>query len=219
MEFLFRITNYDEPALDAETAELMQQRLEVRSREAVPGLWKVTDRLNACAARGPGWEKRRRRYRIYGAFLVVLGVFGLVPGLMEPRIPSLIASGGFAVVMGVWCLCLRERKPLRPPASCRKEAEALLAGRRAVNWSETAVEVCFDETGMTVSDGVHREEVSGEDMNGVFESKKLWLLVYDGENALLLQKKDLISGEAEEFLPYIQGKIIENHSSYKGEST
>ena len=32
MEFLFQITNYNDPALDAEAAELLRQRLEARSR-------------------------------------------------------------------------------------------------------------------------------------------------------------------------------------------
>ena len=43
-------------------------------------------------------------------------------------------------------------------------------------------------------------------MTGAFESEQLWLLVCSGERAILLQKKDLIAGEAEKFLPYLWGK-------------
>lgn len=207
MEFIFRITDYSGPALEAETAELLRQRLEARSREAVPGMWKATDRLNARAAKGPGREKRRRRYRAYGVFLLALGVSALVPGLMEPRVPSLMAAGGFAAGMGLWCLCLRERKPLQPPASCRREAAALLAGRRAVDGPGAPVEVRFDENGLSVSAGEDREAVPYGDMTGIFETERLWLLAYGGERALLLQKKDLISGGAERFLPYVLDKL------------
>lgn len=208
MEFVFQLSNYDGPSLETETAELLRQRLEAYSREAVPGLWKVTDRLNAHAAKRSGRAKRRERYRIYGVLLIVLGIFALVPGLMEPRIPSLIAAGGFAVVMGVWSLCLREKRHLRPPASCRKEAAELLAGRRSMDWAALRTEVRFDEAGMTVSAGESRETVSYSEMTGAFESERLWLLVYSGEKALLLQKRDLISGEAGAFLSCLQGKII-----------
>ena len=207
MEFVFRPSDYHDPALDAETAELLRQRLEARSRQAVPGMWRVTDRLNVYAAQGPGREKRRRWYRVYGVLLLALGVFALIPGLMEPRIPSLIVVGGLAVFWGLWSLCLRERKPFRPPASCRGEAEALLAGRRAVDWAEAPAQVRFDEAGMTISTGESRRAVPYGDMTGIFETERLWLLVWGGEQALLLQKKDLISGETGDFLPYLQARI------------
>ena len=207
MEFIFQVTNYNDPALDGEAAELLHQRLEAKSRQVAPGMWKVTDKLNARAAKGPGRERRLRRYRVYGVILIVLGVLALVPGLMEPRIPSLIVTGTLAVVWGVWSVSLRERKPLRPPASCKKEAAELLAGRRAVDWSEASAEVCFDEIGMTVSAGENRETVPYGDMTGAFETERLWLLVYGGERALLLQKKDLVSGGAERFLPYVLDKL------------
>lgn len=213
MEFLFQITNYNDPALDAEAAELFCRRLEAKSREVLPGMWRVTDRLNAQAAKGPGRETRRRRYRVYGALLMVLGVFALVPGLMEPRIPSLIAAGGFAAVMGVWCLCLRERTPLRPPSSCKRGAAELLAGRRAVDWEKAAAAVRFDGNGMTASAQKNREAVPYGDMTGIFETARLWLLVYGGEKALLLQKKDLASGEAAAFLPFLRDKI--NNKAYR----
>ena len=207
MEFIFRVSNYDSSELETETAELLRQQLEARSRQAAPGVWRVTDRLNAHAAKGPG-RRTRQRYKVYGVILIALGVFALVPGLVEPRIPGLIVTGTLAIVWSIWSVSLRERKPLRPPASCRKEAAELLAGRRAVDWSKASTEVRFDETGMTVSAGENREAVPYEDMTGIFETERLWLLVCGGERALLLQKKDLIAGTAEEFLPYLQARTV-----------
>lgn len=66
--------NYDDSALDTETPKLLHQRLEEHSRRTVPWMWKVTDRLHAHAANGPGRETRRTRYRVYGVFLLALGV-------------------------------------------------------------------------------------------------------------------------------------------------
>ncbi len=218
MEFVFRPSSYDGPALEAETAELLRRRLEARSRQVMPGMWKVTDKLNAHAAKGPG-RRTRRRYKVYGVILIALGVFALVPGLMEPRIPSLIVTGGFAALMGVWCLCLRERRPLQPPASCRREAAALLKARRETDWDALRAEVRFDEAGWFVKTAEGESRTAYEDLRSVFETERLWLLVGGTEQALLLQKKNLVSGEAGDFLPYLQGKIINQSLPHKGEST
>lgn len=206
--FTFQISNYDSPVLDTETAELLHQRLETGSRQAVPGLWKMTDTLNAYAAKGPGQEKRRGRYRIYGVLLIALGIFLLVPSLVEPRTPALICAGSFSLAVGIMELGLaREKKQPSVPASCQREAKRLLAGRRAVDWSKSQTKICFDETGMTVSSGGDREDVPYNKMTGIFETEHLWLLVYDGEKALLLQKKDLVAGDASEFFPSLLHKI------------
>ena len=217
MEFVFRVSNYNAPELEAETAGLLRQWLEARSREVMPGMWRVTDRLNAHAAKGPGIGKRR--YRVYSVILIALGIFALVPGLMEPRIPSLIVTGGYAAVMGLWCLCLRERRPLRPQASCKKAAAELLKALRETDWETLQAEVRFDNAGWTVRTAKGSSQTAYDGLKRVFETERLWLLIYGAEASLLLQKKDLVSGEAGDFLPYLQGKIINQNLPYKGEST
>ena len=206
MEFVFRITDYSDPALDAETAELLRQRLEARSREAMPGMWQVTDRLEAWAT--PAVKGRRRRYALQGAALIALGVFAVVPGLMEPRVPSLILTGSLSILAGLLTIYgAKVKSPPEPPASCKKEAAELLAGWRALDGPGAPVEVRFDENGLSVSAGEDRETVPYGDMTGIFGTERLWLLVYGGERALLLQKKDLVSGGAERFLPYVLDKL------------
>lgn len=204
MEFVFQLSAYDDPALDRETEALLEQLLEARSRRALPGLWKVTDGLSAYAAKGTGWEKRRRRHRVYGGILLALGVFALVPGLMEPRVPGLIGAGTLAIAWGLWSLCLRGR---RPPASlARGAAEEKLARMRNLDW--TGVRLRFDQQGQSTSRGEEQgTPVPYAGMQAVLESEHAWLVVYDEARALLLQKKDLTQGNPEEFLPYIREKI------------
>ena len=210
MEFVFRLSNYDASDLKEETARLLQQRVEAHSRQTLPKVWKVTDKLNSGQKASPETQARRRKLRrVYGIFLLLLGVIALVPGLMEPRIPSLIGAGAGALVVGLAELWLsRERKPPAPPLYCRQMAEELLAGRQAVDWSSVRGEVRFDESGITLSTGKERETASYQELIGVFETERLWLVIDEKNTALLLQKKDLVSGEAEAFLPYLQGKII-----------
>ena len=186
MEFVFCPSSYDGPALEAETAELLRRRLEVRSRQVMPGMWKVTDKLNAHAAKGPGIGKRR--YRVYGVILIALGIFALVPGLMEPRIPSLIVTGGYAAVMGLWCLCLRERRPLRPQASCKKAAAELLKALRETDWETLQAEVRFDNAGWTVRTAKGSSQTAYDGLKRVFDPERLWLLIFGAEASLLLQK-------------------------------
>lgn len=207
--FLFQITNYDDPGLDAEVEELLRQRLEARSRQAMPGLWNVTDRLNARFDKGS--EKPCARRCVFSILLLILGVFALIPGLMLRETPALVWSGGLAILLGFLELCLTRRKtPVKIPASCKKEAATLLEGRRAVDYSTGQLKVSFDETGMAVCSGMDQETVSYSKITGIFETERFWLLIYGEEKALLLQRKDLIAGKESEFSLYILRKISTN---------
>ena len=210
MEFVFHLTDYTDPALEEETVRLLTQRLEAHSRKTMPGVWKATDSLNAYAAKGPGREKRRTRYRIYGVILIALGIFVLVPGLAEPGTPVLTGTGIFLIFSGfVEFALVRKRRPPKPPASCRKEAARLLEQRRSIDWTlpENRTELRFDGEGMSIHAGEETKRVPYADMTSVFETENLWLLLYGAEQAILLQKKDLAVGESEGFKPYLLEKM------------
>ena len=212
MEFVFRLSDYGDPALDSEAARLLEQRLEAQSRRAAPGVWRWVDRLRSRAAGGQ--EMRRRRRRIYGAVLLALGVFLLVPGLAEPGSPVLIGAGVLGTVYGsLLVLLTREKRPSPPPASCQREAAKLLEQRRGTDWSGMEGRLCVDGSGLSADLAGKREHISFGEMTGAFESEQLWLLVCGGERAILLQKKDLIAGEAEKFLPYLWENITSQGSN------
>lgn len=210
MEFVFHLSDYDSPALEDETVRLLTRRLEAHSRRTMPGVWKATDKCNAYAAKGPGREKRRTRYRIYGVILIALGIFALVPGLAEPQTPVLTGAGVFAILSGILNFRLTgERKAPSPPDACRKEAARLLEQRRSIDWSlpENRTELRFDREGMSVHTGEETSAVPYADMTGIFETENLWMLLYGGEQAVLLQRKDLTEGSAEDFSLFIREKL------------
>ena len=212
--FTFHLSGYDDPTLDGETVQLLVQRLEAHSRKAMPGMWTATDKLNAYAAKGPGRETRRVRYRVYGVILLALGIFVLVPGLVEPRNPVLIGAGLVAIFSGILEFRLvREKKTPAPPASCRREAADLLKKRRSIDWSlpENRTVLRFDDTGLSISAGEQTKTVPYSDMTAIYETERLWLLLYGAEQAVLLQKKDLAAGDAAEFLPYLQERITKSN--------
>ena len=135
--YLFQISNYNDPAVDRETAELLHRHLEAESRRRCPVMWNAIDRIRTHAAKGPARERRTVRYRIYGVFLLALGLLTLILGLMPPRTTDVIIVGGAVIIAGLLEFALaRGRTPPRIPASCKKEARKALELRRAVDWEK-----------------------------------------------------------------------------------
>ena len=158
--YLFQISNYDDPAVDRETAELLHRHLEAESRRRCPAMWNAIDRIRTHAAKG----------------------------LLE-----------FALARG--------RTPPRIPASCKKEAQKALELRRTVDWEKLKTTIRFEDAGITICAEENEEHLSYTRIKSAFESLHLWLVVCDDECALLLQKKDLRSGNADSFLSDIISKM------------
>ena len=159
--YLFQISNYDDPAVDRETAELLHQRLEAESRRRCPSIWNAIDRIRTHAAKGPGREKRTVRYRIYGLFLLALGLLMLILGLMPPKTTDVIIAGAAAIIAGLLEFALvRRRTPPRIPASCKKEARKALELRRTVDWEKLKTTVRFEDAGITICAEENEEHLS-----------------------------------------------------------
>ena len=209
--YLFQISNYDDPAVDRETAELLHRRLEAESRQRCPAMWNAIDRIRTHAAKGPkgpAREKRKVRYRIYGVFLLALGLLTLILGLMPPKTTDVIIVGGAVIIAGLLEFALaRGRTPPRIPASCKKEARKALELRRTVDWEKLKTAIRFEDAGITICTEENEEHLSYTRIKSAFESLHLWLVVCDDECALLLQKKDLRSGNADSFLSDIISKM------------
>ena len=206
--YLFQISNYDDPAVDRETAELLHQRLEAESRRRCPAMWNAIDLIRTHAAKGPGREKRTVRCRIYGVFLLALGLLTLILGMMPPRTTDVIIVGGAVIIAGLLEFALaRGRTPPRIPASCKKEARKALELRRAVDWEKLKTTIRFEDAGITICVEENEEHLPYTRIKSAFESLHLWLVVCDDECALLLQKKDLRSGNADSFLSDIISKM------------
>ena len=148
------------------------------------------------------------RYRIYGVFLLALGLLTLILGLMPPRTTDVILVGGAVIIAGLLEFTLaRGRTPPRIPASCKKEAQKALELRRTIDWEKLKTTIRFEDAGITICAEENEEHLSYTRIKSAFESLHLWLVVCDDECALLLQKKDLRSGNADSFLSDIISKM------------
>ena len=172
--YLFQISNYDDPAVDRETAELLHRHLEAESRQRCPAMWNAIDRIRTHAAKGPkgpAREKRKVRYRIYGVFLLALGLLTLILGLMPPRTTDVIIVGGAVIIAGLLEFALaRGRTPPRIPASCKKEAQKALELRRTVDWEKLKTAIRFEDAGITICTEENEEHLSYTRIKSAFES-------------------------------------------------
>ena len=123
--YLFQISNYDDPAVDRETAELLRQRLEAESRRRCPAMWNAIDCIRTHAAKGPAREKWTVRYRIYGVFLLALGLLTLILGLMPQKTTAVVIVGAAVIIAGLLEFAFaRGGEPLigkssKPPSASR----------------------------------------------------------------------------------------------------
>ena len=101
------------------------------------------------------------RYRIYGVFLLALGLLTLILGLMPPRTTDVIIVGGAVIIAGLLEFALaRGRTPPRIPASCKKEARKALELRRAVDWEKLKTAIRFEDAGITICAEENEEHLS-----------------------------------------------------------
>lgn len=55
MEFVFQLSSYDSPELEAETVRALDRLMEAHSRSVLPGVWAVTDRINQNSRYAAEW--------------------------------------------------------------------------------------------------------------------------------------------------------------------
>lgn len=200
--FIFSIKPYDVDALLSQVAWMLQKRVELASRKKLPGLWKLTDKLNA-VPRAPEAELKRRREsrRRWGGLFLVMGIFLFVPGIMKPQeLPVPLVAGFFAIVMGVLYL----RKGDRKKNAYEKKAKKLLENMNASMESQK-LRLVFDDTELAMSGAGEDKKISYVNMECALETADLFGLIYENQ-IVLLQKKELLLGNAEDLIKALKEK-------------
>lgn len=205
--FRFEIGPYDTGKLLPQLSRALELRTELYSRQRLPLLWRWTDWLRG---RNTGRTERRLRARILSLLCLALGLFLLIPGLMEPRellTPLLVgAASTLAGLAGLWRS--RKRKESSPGQSAAhgpwrgrrnnpfdQAARKLLEGKEALS-AEEALSASFSQEGMVLCQGeIQLALVPYGDFTEVFETADAWLLIH-GDQAVVLQRKDLRGGDA-----------------------
>ena len=197
MEFVFKTGSYDGPGLTAQVSRALAARTEIESRAKMPRMWRTIDKLNASErADAEELARRRRRSRVYGVLLLILGVLLLVPGVMNPAEMALqLAAGCVGVVAGALCLRPRSTRSSNLQRQFERAARELIgkAGDAA------GTEVRFTDTGMELGETV----VEYAALDSVIATEDIYMFVWDGK-VTVLQKRDL-DGDAD-FDEFLRGK-------------
>lgn len=205
MDCCFQIHPYDVEALRPQVSRALEKRTELRSRKSVPGLWKITDRFRTMGKAPEGvLNRRRRRGRLWSAACLALGIFLLVPGLMDPESLWLLAAvGAVDIVWGAVSLWMgRKRRVRANPFD--KSAGALLQGKDRIPLG--TVQAVFSEAGMTIADAEREETVPYSDFECCVETEDILLFVYQ-ERATVLQKRDLAAGDLDSLRDFLSARF------------
>lgn len=193
-KFTFQVTPCNAEALLPQISRALEKRTELLSRRQYPNLWKQTDRFNAMPR---NQNRSPLRTRILSILCLGLGIFLLVPGLMEPQelfVP--LAAGALAVAAGVgglWRSFAPRRDRFSAPA--RKLLQTV---------GDAAGTVSFDDAGMELPwpDGTVRQ-IPYREFECAVECPDVFLLVY-GDHVSVLQKTDLAQGTATAFRAFLE---------------
>lgn len=200
--FIFSMKPYDAEILSDQVARMLEKRTELASRKRLPGLWKLTDKLNA-VPRAPEAELKRRkeRQRRWGGLLLVMGIFLFVPGVMKPQellVP--LVAGFLAIVLGVLYL----RKGDRKKKTSEKKAKQLLEKLNA-SMENQKLRLVFGDTEFVISGAGEDKKVSYADMECALETKDLFGLIYNNQ-IIIVQKQELLLGNAEDLIKALKEK-------------
>lgn len=203
--FIFSMKPYDTEALAEQTAWMLEKRVELASRKRLPGIWKITDKMNT-VPRAPEVElkHRRERRKRWGGLFLVMGIFLFVPGVMKPQeLPGPLIIGFLAIALGLWYLRKEDRKKNLYVKQAKKLLESLNASTE-----NRKLRLVFDDTELAVSGTGEDKKISYSVVECALETADLFGLIYENQ-ILLLQKKELLLGTAEEF-----AKQLEEHTEF-----
>lgn len=202
--FIFSMKPYDINTLSDQVAWILVKQSELASRKKLSGLWKLTDKLNATQTPEAEAKRRKELQKVWGGFFLVAGIFMFFPGMMNPRemmVPMLV--GLFAIVMGV--LYLKTDDRVRTLFG--KEAKRLLKKQNA-SMQGQKLRLIFSDEALTISGAGDSKKVAYTNVECTLETVDLFGLVYESQ-LVLLQKKELLLGEAAEFT-----KLLEEKTDY-----
>ena len=209
MPFVFTRTPLEESLLP-QISHALKTRIDSLSRLKYPAMWEQADRA---AAKDTPEKKASRekaaaiRHRLWGIVFTALGIFLVVPGIMEPgKLTLPLIVGAIAVLMGLKRLFGKyisaEEKMMR-----RYEASA----RQLLNQLNRAQEsgaptLSFDDEAMTMTTPNGSEEVVPYTaMEYVIEEDDLILITF-GTKVTVIRQTEIMDGDIAEFLPFMADK-------------
>lgn len=197
MLFTFLLSPYEECG-KSQLFDALKKLTEMKSRKECPKMWVAIDKLNAVPKGSKSISERsRKRSKVYGAFLVILGLFALIPGIMAPKeLMSVLIAGAVAFLLGIFYLI---QPRIDSDKRLHKETERIWSGYKSLDDGKRT-KVSFQDTGIWEND---RKLVSFENLLQAVFCRDIILVNWE-KSFTLLQKKDLQNADAEQLLQFMK---------------
>lgn len=205
MEFIFLLSHYEEQN-KSQLFYTLKKLTAMKSRKATPHMWAIIDKLDTVPKVSENvFEKRRKRYKLYGVFLIILGLFAIIPSLMAPNeLLAVLISGIVALLLGVIYLF---QPQINSDKSLHKETDHIWSEYQVFDENENATIIFRDA-------GIYENEkmlISFSDLSQAVFCQDIILFIWE-KGFILLQKKDLASSNVTEFINFITSK---SHNSFE----
>jgi hypothetical protein len=202
MEYVFVLREYDDVTFKSQVSKALEKRTELISRKEHPKLWKFVDKMNSKEKASEEVVKKRHiRYRIYGIILMILGFFLLIPSLMEPEeMLTPLITGALSVFIGVLYFGYGRKSKKDKLTSFDKAAIKLFSEYEKIPNDKVSVNFTNDEVKLE-----EKATIGYSEIERVFITEDLIILIWN-KKITVLQKKDLSSGNIEEFIDFITYK-------------
>ena len=209
MEFVFTRAPLDE-ALLPQLTHATKMRIESLSRLKYPAMWERADKTaaNDTPEKKAAREKAAAiRHKLWGVVFLALGIFLVVPGIMEPgKLTLPLIVGAIAALMGLKRLfgsyvSAEDKQNARFAASAKQLLNQL---NRAQASGEPTIRFSDDEMTMITPNG-SEESVPYTAMEYVIEEEDLIMITF-GTKVTVVRQEEIAEGDIDAFLPFMEQK-------------
>lgn len=210
-QFIFQVGSVDQEVIAPQVSAALERRLEIRNQQMMPKRNAVDPKTMTKEQQEAMRKRERMKKIIWGVVLAALGLYLFVPSLKQPKEMILqLIVGALAIVMGLNNLLRGGKQKDKPKDKAKFDnaaKEFLEAQAESIKDKKLQV-AFFDEEIVMISgelEELDQETVAYSDVEVALETKDVFLLTHNGRG-VLLQKKDIIFGELNEFREFLAEK-------------
>ncbi len=199
MEYIFDLSKYDEDKFIFQVTNTLEKMTELNSREKYKNIWKTTDKLNAKEKVSEQvMIKRKKRSKLYAVVLILLGLFLLIPSLIDPKEMKI------SLIISIFTLCvgilnLLSISKYKKKSSFAKASEKLFSEYKNI----PKIQIIFREDKIQILDNF---AIEYNEIEKFFLSEDFYIVIWN-ERITVLKKNDLIKEDESEFMEFIRRKL------------
>lgn len=199
MEYIFDLSKYDEDKFIFQVTNTLEKMTELNSREKYKNIWKTTDKLSAKEKVSEQvMIKRKKRSKLYAVVLILLGLFLLIPSLIDPKEMKI------SLIISIFTLCvgilnLLSISKYKKKSSFAKASEKLFSEYKNI----PKIQIIFREDKIQILDNF---AIEYNEIEKFFLSEDFYIVIWN-ERITVLKKNDLIKEDESEFMEFIRRKL------------